>query len=95
MLTIYLPQLNKSLQCKKGENLFRFLRENQVPVASSCKGAGVCGKCVMQVVKGMENLSPVEALEKTLHEKYELRPDQRISCQTEVHGDIELRTGYW
>ena len=27
--------------------------------------------------------------------KYELRADQRISCQSEVHGDIEIRTGYW
>ena len=96
-MIIQLPQLNKSLSCKKGENLFRFLRAHQVPVASSCKGEGVCGKCVVQVVRGRENLSPPSQLENKLYEKYELREDQRISCQSNVVGDgeIEIRTSYW
>jgi ferredoxin, 2Fe-2S len=94
-MTIHLPQLNKSLRCKKGENLFRFLRENQIPVASSCTGEGVCGKCVVQVVKGEAHLSPVNELEQKLHEKYQLHKDQRICCQCEVFGDIEIRTTYW
>lgn len=94
-MKIYMPQLNKTLICQNGDNLFRFLRENQVALASSCKGDGICGKCVVQVVKGMENLSPVTELERKLHEKYHLKSDQRIACQSSVLGDIEIRTTYW
>lgn len=94
-MIIKLLQLSKSLSCKKGENLFRFLRSNDIPVASSCKGEGVCGKCVIQVVSGAANLSPATELEKKLQEKYQLREDQRISCQCEVNGDLEVLTSYW
>lgn len=28
-----------------GENLMEFLRKNEIPIASSCLGDGVCAKC--------------------------------------------------
>lgn len=94
-MNIRLPQLNKTLRVSKGENLFHSLRNQQIALASSCKGDGICGKCVVQIIKGAENLSPITDLERKLHEKYQLKSDQRIACQCEVHGDIEIRTTYW
>jgi 2Fe-2S ferredoxin len=94
-MKIHMPQLSKTLECEAGANLFRFLRENQVALASSCKGDGICGKCVVQIVQGMENLSISTNLEDKLHAKYNLKPDQRIACQTRVLGNIEIRTTYW
>ena len=94
-MKIYLPQLNKSLSSNKEENLYKFLRENKVPVASSCKGEGICGKCVISVTDGMENLSTPSELELKLQEKYRLRKEQRVSCQCQCSGDVELATTYW
>jgi len=94
-MTIRLPQLSKTLSANKGDNLFQTLRAQGVPVASSCKGDGVCGKCVVSVVAGAENLSPVTELESRLFEKYQYSPPQRISCQCTIQGDVELRTTYW
>ena len=94
-MTIRVPQLNKTLRCEEGENLFRTLREQGLPIASSCKGEGVCGKCVVSINKGTENLSPPTELELKLHATYKYSLPQRISCQCRVLGDIEIKTTYW
>lgn len=78
-----------------GANLMKSLLENGVPVASSCHGDGVCGKCKIQIVSGAENLSPENETEKFLRGKLAIPKDQRISCQTQVLGNISVNTGYW
>lgn len=94
-MTIRVPQLNKTLLCEEGENLFSALRSQNVPVASSCKGDGVCGKCVVTVSKGAAQLSPPTELEERLFVKYSYSGSQRISCQCTVLGDVEIQTTYW
>ncbi len=94
-MKISLPQLNKTLEGNPEESLFQILRKNDIPVASSCLGDGVCGKCRLKIEAGIENLSPVEPLEAKLIEKYQLLPSQRISCQCSVHGDVTVTSSYW
>ena len=65
------------------------------PVASSCYGRGICSKCRIQVVEGMENLNPESDLEKELKAKHNIPEDHRISCQCSVNGDVKVDTGYW
>ena len=66
-----------------------------LPVASSCHGDGVCAKCRVQVVAGLENLSKIENLEQNLIDRNRLSPDKRIACQTRVFGDVTVDTAYW
>ena len=66
-----------------------------LPVASSCHGDGVCGKCGVKVLAGAENLSAVGPVEQILRERLKLAPEVRVSCQTEVLGDITVDTSYW
>jgi 2Fe-2S ferredoxin len=66
------------------------------PVASSCGGSGICGKCKVIVNAGWENLSPQKELEKGVLTR--LKGDlsrERLSCQTRVEGDVEIDTPYW
>ncbi|MCC6138561.1 MAG: (2Fe-2S)-binding protein [Bdellovibrionaceae bacterium] len=92
-MKVELPQLNKILTAEKDANLFKTLKEAQVPIASSCKGDGVCGKCVVRVESG--TLPPPGTLELTLMDKYKLDHDQRISCQCAITSDLKLSTTYW
>ncbi len=92
-MRIELPQLNKSIEAKKEDSLFKNLKDAEVPIASSCKGDGVCGKCVVRLEKG--SLPPANALELALQKKYALDPDQRISCQCLITEDIAISTSYW
>lgn len=66
-----------------------------MPVASSCGGEGVCGKCKVQVVAGSEHLSAIGDSENFLHQRYKLKANERISCQVYVSGDCEIDTTYW
>lgn len=78
-----------------GVNLMRALLDAGVPVASSCNGAGVCGKCKVQVPRGGENLSPISDDEIFILEKNGIGKGLRISCQCLVQGDVTVDTSYW
>lgn len=67
-----------------------------LPVASSCRGDGVCTKCRLHV----RELEPGAAssatqFEKGLLNRIQADADERISCQTEVLGSIEVDAAYW
>lgn len=65
------------------------------PVASSCSSSAVCGKCVMKVSEGSQNLSPVSGHERVLLERDKRKPEERVSCMARVLGDCAVTTGYW
>ncbi len=83
------------LDVSLGENLMQALLKRGMPVASSCHGDGVCGKCRMEVLAGGENLSPPTERELFLKERFHIPANIRISCQTQVYGDATLTTTYW
>lgn len=66
-----------------------------LPVASSCSGDGVCGKCKVQIIEGNENLSAPHETELFLKEKNSIPKENRISCQVQVLGPIKVDTSYW
>jgi ferredoxin, 2Fe-2S len=80
---------------EEGSKLMQALLAQNVPVASSCHGEGVCSKCRIQIIQGKENLSEPNETEKFLLERNQISAGQRISCQTQVFGDIVIDTGYW
>lgn len=71
------------------------LLDGGLPVASSCSGDGVCAKCKIIIVEGMENLSTENETESFLRESKGIPKDQRISCQVQVLDDITVDTTYW
>ncbi len=83
------------IEVPKGANLFEALNAAEIPVASSCGGEGVCIKCVLHIVTGRENLSRPNELEDDLREIHDLSKFERVSCQTEVLGDILIDAPYW
>lgn len=65
---------------------------NGIDRLANCHGNGTCGTCVMEIVEGLEHLSP-----RTLAEKFHLkgRPENiRLSCQAEVLGDLCVITSF-
>lgn len=49
-------------------------------VGHPCRGAGVCGRCTVEVLEGADELPPPDAGERALLERYGLGPRDRISC---------------
>jgi len=84
-----------ALTVPRGANLMNVLLDNGIPVASSCHGQGVCTKCRVKIIAGIEHLSPEGEFEKSVRTRLRIPADMRISCQTTVHGDILIDTAYW
>ena len=92
----------KEIQVPEGSNL---RREAHGPAWAStlastrCSTAtvlGTCGSCRVLITKGMDNTSPMGVLEKTrlgMSMAYVGNENtMRLSCQTQVNGDIEVQT---
>jgi len=76
-------QLLRNLILDSGSELYRGMNK-----MTNCGGAGQCNSCQVEVLEGMENLSPpTDAEAKMLRKK----PDNyRLACQCVVDGDLTI-----
>ncbi|MBW4646899.1 MAG: (2Fe-2S)-binding protein [Goleter apudmare HA4340-LM2] len=57
---------------------------------TNCGGYGQCGTCIVEVVEGIENLSPRTDVE---NKKLKKKPgNYRLACQTLVNGPVSVVT---
>lgn len=80
---------------RKNKSLMTLLLEAKRPVASSCKGDGICSKCRVTILSGAQNLSSEGELESKTKRRNKITESERLSCQVYVHGDITIDTAYW
>jgi ferredoxin len=88
-------KLLKVIEVSEGSLLFDAAVQAGLPVASSCLKENVCGRCVMRVRQGSENLNAIIAEETKLLTRDKRDPDERISCMSRIHGDCSVSTTYW
>lgn len=79
-----------------GANLRLKALENGIDLYSlygkmmNCGGYGQCGTCIVEVVEGMEYLSPRTEVE---NRKLKRKPENyRLACQALVHGPVSVVT---
>lgn len=87
-----LPQKDIILEVEPGENLMAVLLKEKIPVASSCSGEGICGKCKL-IINGP--VYPMNPLESQTHLRNHLNQNERLSCQIEIIDDLTLTASYW
>ena len=96
MANIKFVKENKEVIAADGANLRLKGLENQVDLYTftgkmmNCGGYGQCGTCIVEIVEGLDNLSPrTEFEEKKLKRKPQ---NYRLACQTLVNGPISVKT---
>lgn len=87
---------DKEVVAATGANLRLKAMENSVDIYKmwgkmmNCGGYGQCGTCAVEIVEGIENLSPrTDAENKLLKKKPE---NYRLACQTLVNGPVSIVT---
>ncbi len=81
---------------KPDQSVFQALRDAHQPIASSCDGVAVCGRCVVSVLEGSASLSEADAVEQAVLRKEDAKTGQRLACQSFVTGPgLVLNTSYW
>jgi len=96
MANINFVNENREVIAADGANLRLKALENQVDLYTfkgklmNCGGYGQCGTCIVEVVEGMDNLSPKTQVEERILKK---KPDSyRLACQTTVNGPVSVKT---
>ncbi len=96
MTTIAFVKENKEVIAASGANLREKALQNRVDIytlkgkLTNCGGNGQCATCVVEIVEGMENLSPKTDFEKR---KLKKKPESyRLACQTLVNGSVKVKT---
>lgn len=96
MPTITFVNESKEAIVADGANLRLKTLENNIDLYKftgklmNCGGYGQCGTCIVEVVDGMENLSPRTSVE---DRKLKRKPESyRLACQALVNGDVSIRT---
>ncbi|HEY9861120.1 MAG TPA: 2Fe-2S iron-sulfur cluster-binding protein [Candidatus Obscuribacterales bacterium] len=57
---------------------------------TNCGGYGQCGTCIVEVVEGLDHLSPRTEVE---NRKLKKKPDNyRLACQALVNGPVSVNT---
>jgi ferredoxin len=87
---------NKEVIAADGANLRLKAVENGIELykfigkMTNCGGYGQCGTCVVEIVEGLENLTPRTDVEA---KKFRNKPDNyRLACQTVVNGPVSVQT---
>tara|TARA_B110001454_G_C12723312_1_gene436605 strand:- start:23722 stop:24027 length:306 start_codon:yes stop_codon:yes gene_type:complete len=91
----HLTPIAVSAEDAKNKNLMTLLLEANRPVASSCKGDGICSKCRITILEGHSHLSGQTDLEAKTKVKNKVDEHERLSCQAHLLGDVVIDTSYW
>ncbi len=79
-----------------GALLWPVLTERALPLASACKGKGICTACTVTQVDGADDALQPPSDEETRRLHKQRKPDhQRLACLCRVQGDVTLRVDYW
>ena len=96
MSTIKFVKEDKEVIFAMGANLRERALQNKIDIytlkgkLTNCGGYGQCGTCVVEILEGMENLSPRTTFEER---KLKKKPDSyRLACQAIVNGSVTVAT---
>ncbi len=77
----------QTAEAADGATILSIALDNGIPMEHACGGNGFCTTCMCKVKEGMANLSPRNDREENMGIMND--PD-RLSCQSEVHGDVTI-----
>ena len=96
MANIKFVKEDQEVIAANGANLREKMLQNRIDLYTfrgklvNCGGYGQCGTCIVEIVAGIENLSPRTEVE---NRKLKKKPDNyRLACQTLVNGSVKIIT---
>ena len=79
-----LEPLSRRFYFPKGKTVYQFLIDSGIQISTLCGGKGTCGKCRLQVKKGVQFLNKPSQSETELLGKENLKENWRLACQTKI-----------
>ena len=76
-------------------NLLDAVLQTGLGLGQSCDGIALCGFCRVQVLEGLENLSPMGEEERKILAAQHAGDNERLACCARVGGPVTITTDYW
>ena len=76
-------------------NLMDAVLQTGLGLGQSCDGIVLCGFCRVQVLEGLENLTPAGEEEHKVLAAQHAGDNERLACCARVSGSVIITTDYW
>ncbi|MCX6107780.1 MAG: 2Fe-2S iron-sulfur cluster-binding protein [Proteobacteria bacterium] len=80
---------NKTIEVAQGYAMIDLCEDHDTSILFGCRD-GACGACMIRVLEGVENLSPIRDDERDFLETMAAEPNERLACQCKVLGDVKI-----
>jgi len=92
---VHFPSRDRSVRVPVGTPLIDAVREAGLPLARSCGGEGLCGRCGVRVLEGGAEVAAEAPDESRAKERNRVDPELRLACRVRVHADLAVAASYW
>lgn len=89
------PAQGCSVRVPSGTLLIDAVRAANLPIASACRGDGLCGRCGVAILAGHGDVAAETAEETRSKERNRIDPRLRLACQICVRADLSVTAPYW
>jgi len=89
------PAQGCSVRVPSGTLLIDAVRAANLPIASACRGDGLCGRCGVAILAGHGDVAAETAEETRSKERNRIDPRLRLACQIRVRADLSVTAPYW
>lgn len=79
----------KTIEVPVGYKMIDMCEDHDTSILFGCRD-GACGACMIKVLEGAENLSPMQDDERDFLETMAAEPHERLACQCVVKGDVKI-----
>ena len=80
---------NDVLFAPDGASLAAVLAESRYPIVMPCRGRGLCGKCLVEIIAG--DAGSPDAVERSALSRRGRREGYRLACRVAVRGPLTIR----
>ena len=86
---------NLEFEVTAGQTVLDAANSHDISWPTVCEGNATCTRCFMEVIDGLELLSPMQETEREALDNIRWRgtprENERLACCTEIYGDIVVR----
>lgn len=93
--TVRCEPSGREIRVVQQTNLLDAVLQTGLGLGQSCDGIALCGFCRVQVIEGLENLSPMGEEERKILASQRAGDNERLACCAQVGGPVTITTDYW
>jgi ferredoxin len=89
MHKVHITTDNLTIEVNDNYPLIDMCEDFDTSILFGCRD-GACGACMIRVLEGAENLTPMKDDERDFLETMAAEADERLACQCRVKGDVKI-----